>query len=152
MPKDAKEPAPVGDQISTLLARATPEDLATIDAAVSAKERELDSLRAVRKLVAVALGVEPAKNAKPGPRKHQASGLPSVTPSPRGVVDERRKRIAAEILKNGPTPGSAIAARLNFPAGSVGHTIDHEWFVATDRGYDLTPRGREAAKAAAVAS
>ncbi|VTT98916.1 unnamed protein product [Gemmataceae bacterium] len=140
-PAPAPEPRPVGEQLLDLVGRATPDDLKAIDDAIAAKDRDLAALRAVRKVLAVAAGVEEPKKPGPGPRKEKAD---ADQPGRGGSMEERRVRCARYILKNGPTPAAGLGRLFDIPAGSQTGVLSHPWFQRTDSGVDLTAVGRAA--------
>lgn len=56
-PRTSQAQAPLAEQLKALLGRASVEDVKEIDDKIAAAEREVDSLRAVRKLLAQAAGM-----------------------------------------------------------------------------------------------
>jgi hypothetical protein len=141
----AKELASVGEQLIDLVGRAKADDLAALDASIAAKEKELTSLRAMRRVLALALGVETdmrGKVSRNGKAKHAAPPGPT---SDLRTSEERRAACARYIATNGPTTGVALCRLFNIPQGSKGLVFDYEWFKSGDNGYELTPTGQAAA-------
>jgi hypothetical protein len=144
-------PQPVGLQLVDLVGRATAEDLAAVDGQIAAREKDLASLRAVRRVLALALGVEQER--KPGPPKGASArasaggvgGPGQDPPAGRGaLLEERRVRCARYLLKNGPTKGAELCRLFTIPTGSQTGVLSCDWFVQTDAGYELSPLGRAA--------
>lgn len=152
----SKQAGTVGVQLLDLIKQATADDLQTIDDDIAAKVKELDGLKSVRQLLATALGVE----VKPT-RTYTAKQPPAVPPTPAlapvasqkppaigdtgSVTNDRRLKAARYILKNGPTPSTALARLFDIPLGSATATFEHSWFYKTDAGLDITNAGRAAA-------
>ena len=143
--------ATVAGQLLGLVGKATAEDVAEIDRLIEERSKELDGLRAVRRVVALATGLEqPAKRG--GPRKGSAKRAESAAEHPPGspaatsVGEDRRYKAARYISKNGPTPSTALGRLFDIPTGSITATFSHPWFAHTDAGLDLTEAGRKAVR------
>lgn len=139
---------PVGDELLKLMGKATAEDVKAMDDAIAAKERELDGLKAVRKMLALAVGIETPK--KPGPAKGTPSRAPRAdAPLPDGsgrtVGDERREKFARYLLREGATTGGVLCNRLDIPNSNITTLMQHPWFKSGPKGYELTDLGRKAA-------
>lgn len=146
MAKQTEAP-PVGTQLMDLIGKATADDVAALDAQIAEKERELDSLRTVRRVLALATGLETKKKPGGGPRK-KADGQPR--PAGGGsMAEERRTKCARYIAKHGVTTGARLCDLFEIPTGSQTGVLDHPWFLKTNAGYDLTPAGRAAVATAA---
>ena len=139
-----KESASVGEQMLSLVAVAKPEDLAVMALSITAKERELTGLKAVRKVLALTLGVEP-EGKKPGPRR-KADPAPATPASNSETSDQRRAKCVRYIAKNGPTPGAELCRLFNIPPGSQTAVLSHEWFERHPKGFTLTSLGNDAAR------
>lgn len=132
-------------RILDALAAVTAADLAAVEAeieAVSAETaRKLDSLRAVRALMQKSLGTAPAKAAprEKGPGQARRGGRP---PSEETVA--HRRTVALMIAREGPIQPAALTTTLGVEPGRLDRLLSHEWFVRTERGYQLTPAGRQA--------
>lgn len=135
-----KAEASIGEQLMDLVGKAKPEDLAALDAVIEGKEKEVSSLRSVRKVLAISLGVEEEKK-KGGRKKPAASpgasptaaGQPSASP-PTGSTEERRNKCVRYIAKNGPTARGELMALFGIPQGSGGIVFDPEVFERTAAG------------------
>jgi len=141
----------VGDELLTLVGKATADDLKAVDEAIAAKEREIDSLRAVRKVIALATGAESAQGRKKpqAARSDSPAGGANGNPN-RTVSDERREKIAKYLYANGKTGSAALCRVLSIPTGSITATLAHPWFVTGSDGISLSELGRKAAPGIAV--
>jgi len=92
-----KEKTPLAQQLRELLSQATAEDVKEIDAAIETKQAEIDALKADRKMLAQAAGLEQPKSGRGVyPRKKKAgtgaNTPPAPTTNPRSSVARRRSR------------------------------------------------------------
>lgn len=156
MAKAKDEPAAttsVASQLRDLLGRATAEDVAELDAEIAAKEKETEILKANRKLLAQAVGIEePKKHWTQRKNNKAADNEPAKptasTPASTDLVEKRRK-VARWIRENGPkhldkvSQGTGIS---RFGPGALGTVVIHEWFHTTPDGtVQLTDKGDRAA-------
>ncbi len=164
MAKAKDEPATtsVATQLRDLLAKATAEDVKELDAEITAKESELDKLKANRKLLAQAVGIEEPKQhwtrrkkaanggdtAKPASAASSSSSASGPAAAGTDLMEKRRK-VLRWVKENGEkhldrvSQGTGIS---RFGPGALGTVVIHEWFHTTPDGtLKLTDKGDRAA-------
>lgn len=148
---EAKKVEPIGGRLLALIAGSTADDVERLDAEIAAREADLESLRAVRRVIALKHGLAKPSGWK---GKKEKGDAPKAADKPAGgfmgnpdrtVGDERREKIARRLLKFGPTTGANLCDLFNIPKGSIGMTMDHPWFQGGPGGYELSDLGRKAA-------
>lgn len=136
--------------LADIIRRATPADLAALDA-------EIARLAAARRVLAAVLGHSPAGDPAPGkplpPSLRQGVTGETPTPgerlSPQAACRERRLSIARLLLERGPLRMSDLKTGLPIPSGSMPGVLKHPWFERSGPSprdpYRLTEEGRRAA-------
>jgi hypothetical protein len=141
----AKEQVTVSDQLIDLVGKAKAEDLSAMDQTIADKEKEIVSLRAMRRVIALALGVETDGRLNKKPKgAAKPVGAPAAPAS--STTEERRALCVKHIAKNGPTVGATLCQLFDIPTGSQTTVLTHEWFERSDRGFALTAKGNDAAR------
>lgn len=144
------EPEPVSEQLLRLVATSTPEDVAHLDRLIKDREADLESLRAVRRVVALRHGLASPSGWKGKKEKGVVTKVAVAPPaeangSGRPLVEVRREKIVRHLHKHGPTTGRNLMDLFDIPDGSRGQVLDHAWFRNTGSGYELTELGKKAA-------
>jgi hypothetical protein len=117
----------------SVLASATADDLADIDASIAEKEQaiksiegEIASLRIVRKFIDVKLNGQPQRK-KP---ERKAGGGRKPAPVRDAIYDLLAKHDV-------PMKPATIASQIGAEVGSVYSALKHEWFRQTPDGYEI---------------
>lgn len=156
-------PAATLTDVLGVLARATPEDLATLDAQIAAKEAEidqllaghrgeLDGLKQLRQVLAKRLGLEQPKKkwTRRQPKAVASGGSPAARPTEPGVADDedsvaRRKRIAVLLNVRQPLALATIAKEIDAHHITVLHLLNANrgyFQKGPDELYRLTQAGK----------
>lgn len=139
---------PLATQLRELLAKATKEDVDLIDVQIEEKEQELATLRADRKMLAQAAGIEePVKRGGwPRGRKSQAddSGVTKMASD----IPARRKKVLAYLRANGVKSLQALSEQTGIARqgpGNLASVLACEWFHTSPDGLvTLTDKGDRA--------
>lgn len=134
------------ESILDLILKADGKELAIIDHKInllkdSAEtiEAEIAKLKSLRKTIDVLInGKAPRKK-----REAKAKEPKPAAAAPSGLdVLARRKQIALLLVAQGAMKPAAIAEALGASAGNVGYWLSSGHFTKDDKGYHLTPYGR----------
>lgn len=131
--------------IMELLASATAEDLEQVRGEIAATQKKLDGLQAAERLLDIQLHGKPPK--KCGAKKKAAAtdAAPKVNgDSQTGGPEALRLRVAQHLLKNGIVRGGPLAELCHVSASYISTLCKHDWFMSTEQGYALTPKGKQA--------
>jgi len=141
----------VAVRLRELLAAATPDDVQEIDAEIALKEEELAKLRANRKLLAAAVGLEEPKRGPgrrtgakaSGAKAEEAGGPPKVAWG--GDLTERRKIALKHLRAVGQCSLDALSTATRIARqgpGNLSAVLAHEWFhVSPEHMVSLTDKG-----------
>lgn len=155
------EKIPLATQLRELLAQTTADDVKDLDAQILAKQAELDALKADRKMLAQAAGIEEPKKhwtqtrkAKAAPSANGATTERTVGQSVYDSYDlaPRRKQLLAWLAANGSKHIDKVSGGTGIPLqgpGCVSHCIKGcDWFhLDPERYVSLTDKGERQGKA-----
>lgn len=148
----------VATQLRDLLTKTTKEDVEEIDAEIAAAEESLGKLRATRKMLAQAIGLEEprkpwTRKAKAEPSANGSAAAKSPASSTRDAyanpkdIDERRRKalmaIRASLNKSLSKESLSQKTGIAFQGpGNLASVLAHEWFHLSPDGHvTLTDKG-----------
>src|SRR5436309_715847 len=127
------------------LEKAKPADLSDIDVLLVEKEREINALRQVRRILDVRFNGK-----QHGPRKKSAPSANGAPPQAGGRSPTLKEKAAKYLLHAGPTKIGSLAQAIDASSSGVHTAIERDeddWFAKTPAGLTLTAKGRTAAEA-----
>ena len=147
-----------------VLAAANEQDHERVRGRIADLTTELETLRAVEKILAIRLGkVEPKR---PGPGRKAAvttaakparpAEEPRIEPRPEGSIEARlqhearRIDIARYLAHSGMARPGAILKDLAISPRVINDLLNHAWFARDGERIKLTPEGHQAVKSAAA--
>lgn len=149
MAKESPPPRSVASQLRDLLGQATQADVDEIDAEIAAKDEEIAKLRANRKMLAQAIGLEPEKKHWTQQRKPKPPKEPKAEEAkPSSDPKERRQIVLRHLRAVGSCSLDTLSAQTRisrFGPGALGAVLAHEWFhVSPENMVSLTDKGDKA--------
>lgn len=127
-----------GLSLADALARATRADLQEIESKVELLEGEIESLRALKRVLQVKFGLR----TRNGCKTKKASG----TPRPSDASSRAKIDVAKYVLHNGPTKAKTLIEQLGIPNTTLYKILDDPWFDNQGGTINITNEARAAVK------
>lgn len=131
------------ESLLDVILKADGKELAIIDEKISTMESQVESIEAeIAKLKSLRKTINVLINGKAPRKKREAKAKPAAVPPSSLDVLARRKQIARLLSQNGAMKPVAIAEAMAATPGNVGYWLSSGHFTRDDKGYHLTPIGR----------